>query len=400
VTEFHDSDPFLLVSTFTGSPIGKGHVYVVPEIKEAVINNTVSKLKEQKLDTGISLQWPNDVKLVPSGVFEENRSIVIPDGFLVPGHADGGIYVVVIDDDDITKVNSHHTITHNKDGYFYHMGEWIDMNKDGRKDFVTAKSNAKEDGGRLVWYEQPEGGLSATDEWVEHVVTEGPDVGILIDQDSYNDSIIVYAAEFFTERVGAYRVSTKDGTLMDSKVIDDGAIQNAYSVTIVDLNGDGQDYLMVNNHEKDEDANGIWAYKMPKTKNMWKDDAWEKTQIASHFVNAFNLFIPGMSPGFPYPIWPYSPDEKKGKAPNIVIAGDGDYSCWIMSRTGDLTYDRDLIEDAKGTVGALAQSDLDGDDWKELWMPNYDKNYIEVYKFHAKSNATIEELPTPVEILQ
>ena len=42
--------------------------------------------------------------------------------------------------------------------------------------------------------------------------------------------------------------------LMDSKIIDDGAIQNAYSVTIVDLNGDGQNYLMVNNHEKDENA--------------------------------------------------------------------------------------------------------------------------------------------------
>jgi hypothetical protein len=110
---------------------------------------------------------------------------------------------------------------------------------------------------------------------------------------------------------------------------------------------------MVNNHEKDEDTNGIWAYKMPAASKMWTDD-WPRTQIASHFVNAFNLFVPGMSPGFPYPIWPYTPDQKAGKSPNIVIAGDGDYSCWIMTNTGYNTYNRDLIKDAKGTVGALA----------------------------------------------
>jgi len=31
-----------------------------------------------------------------------------------------------------------------------------------------------------------------------------------------------------------------------------------------------------------------------------------------------------------------------------------------------------VIEDADGTVGALAFSDLDGDGWVEVWMPNYD----------------------------
>jgi hypothetical protein len=224
VTQYHDSDPFLLVSSFSGSPIGKGKLYVIPEITEGVSNDTVDKLKEHQLETGLSLQWPNDVKLIPQGVFEENRAIVIPDGFLVPGHNHGGIYVVTIDDDDITKVTSNHTITHNTDGYFYHMGEWIDMNQDGRKDFVTAKSNDKADGGRLVWYEHPEGGLSSTDQWVEHHIVDGPDVGILIDQTSYADSIIVYSAEFFTEKIGMYSVSTKDGTLEGTKIIDDGAI--------------------------------------------------------------------------------------------------------------------------------------------------------------------------------
>ena len=138
---------------------------------------------------------------------------------------------------------------------------------------------------------------------------------------------------------------------------------------------------MVNNHEKDKTTNGIWAYKMP---NDPLKGPWEKTQIASDFENAFSIFVPGMSPGFPYGFWPKPSDEKAGKAPHIVIAGDGDYKAHIMTRTGDLTYDRDMISDAKGTVGALTFGDLDGDDWSELWVPNYDKNHIEVFKFSAK----------------
>jgi len=57
------------------------------------------------------------------------------------------------------------------------MGEWVDMNNDGRLDFVTARSNAKAGGGELVWFEHPAEGLTDAT-WTEHVVTSGPDVGI------------------------------------------------------------------------------------------------------------------------------------------------------------------------------------------------------------------------------
>lgn len=135
------------------------------------------------------------------------RAIVVPDGFLVPGHADGGVYIVIVDNDDITNATACYTMSSNKDGYFYHMGHWIDMNGDGRLDFVTAKSNAKAGGGRLVWYEHPEGGL-ADMPWTEHLIVNGPDVGITIDQENKND-FIVYAAQFFDESVNMYHVSKK-----------------------------------------------------------------------------------------------------------------------------------------------------------------------------------------------
>ena len=57
------------------------------------------------------------------------------------------------------------------------MGKWVDMNGDGRKDFLTARSNAKPGCGELVWFEHPAEGLTKTP-WIEHVVTSGPDIGI------------------------------------------------------------------------------------------------------------------------------------------------------------------------------------------------------------------------------
>lgn len=124
---------------------------------------------------------------------------------------------------------------------------------------MTARSNAVAGGGQLVWFEHPKEGLTGAT-WTEHVVTAGPDVGIQVIEDCpYHHEVVVFAAEFFNEKVSLYRVSTRDGTLVDSRLIDD-TILSAYSVTFADLNGDGVRDLMVNNHEKDESTNGIWAY--------------------------------------------------------------------------------------------------------------------------------------------
>lgn len=224
---------------------------------------------------------------------------MVPDGFLVPGHSNGGVYVLTIDEKDIAHVTGQHTITNNSDGYFYHMGEWIDLNGDGRKDFLTAKSNAQENGGRLVWYEHPADGLSGT--WKEHVVTEGPDVGIQVVHGIYKNEIVVFAAEFFNEKVSFYRVSTTNGSLVASRVIDDKTILSAYSVTYADINGDGIAELMVNNHEKKDSQTGIWAYSFPSD---WMTGTFTKHTIATNFHNAFSLTVPNMSPGFPYPFYP------------------------------------------------------------------------------------------------
>merc|ERR1719454_1170000 len=68
ISEFSNSDPFLLCSSFSGAPTGKGHVWVVPNVTEAVVAGDVSHLKEVQLDTP-KFQWPNDVQVIPHDVF-------------------------------------------------------------------------------------------------------------------------------------------------------------------------------------------------------------------------------------------------------------------------------------------------------------------------------------------
>lgn len=232
-----------------------------------------------------------------------------------------------------------------------------------------------------MWFEHPEEGLEGT--WTEHVVTAGPDIGIEVIEDGpYRHEIVVFAAQFFDGKVAMYRVSTTDGTLVDSRIID-ADFPEAYTPVFADLNGDGQRDLMVNNHEEDDDLTGIWAYDMPKN---WMTGEYTKYQIASGFKNTFSLTVPQMSPGFPYPFYPQTMQEHHiGNPAHILVAGDGDHTAHIMTPTDskNFIWERDTIKKMGGTVGAMTWADLDEDGWNEVWIPNYDDSKMEVFKFHA-----------------
>jgi len=201
--------------------------------------------------------------------------------------------------------------------------------------------------------------------------------------EQYPGELVLFAAEFFNEKVSMYRISLTDGTLVDSRMIDEDSILAAYSISLVDLNADGNLELLVNNHEHSEKTNGIWAYTLPTDGDLMSGDFVKET-IATNFNVVFNLFVPQMSPGFPYAVWPNG--WKEGERAHIFVAGDGDQSAHDLYPSGDnpldFGYTDALIENAKGTVGALAFSDLDEDGWIEIWMPNYDGSTVEVFRIH------------------
>lgn len=196
--------------------------------------------------------------------------------------------------------------------------------------------------------------------------------------------MVVFSAEFFNEKVRFYRVSTIDGTLVASRDIDCTLIQNAESVTYVDINNDGIKELLVNNHEKSNTENGIWAYHFPSD---WMTGEFTRSTIATGFKNKFSLTVPNMAPGFTYPFWPNI--NQQGKEPaHIVVAGDGDHTAHLLTPTDPSTfaYELDTIKEMNGTVGALAWGDLDSDGWNELFVPDYDSSLVEVFAFSALEN--------------
>ena len=204
---------------------------MVPGVKDAVIAGDVSALKAVQLDTP-NFEWPNNIMVIPEDVFSE-RAILVPDGFLVPGKTNGGIYVVRMDSEDLTTVVETVEITESSSSndYFYHMGFWVDLNGDGRKDLITARSNAVAGEGELLWLEHPEAGLDSGEPWTQHVLCNCADVGIeVVTLPEYEDEVVVYSAHFFDEAIRMMRVSTVDGSLVQTKTIDDSLILSAYNV--------------------------------------------------------------------------------------------------------------------------------------------------------------------------
>jgi len=314
----------------------------------------------------------------------------VPDGFLVPGKKDGGVYVVRMDSEDLTKTTDTVKITAKKNNYFYHMGYWVDLNGDGRKDFITARSNAKKGHGELVWLEHPEDGLDSTDSWTEHVLGNLADVSFDLQVlPEYKDEVVVFSAHFFDEAIRMVRISTVDGSLIDSKTIDDTNILSAYNASLVDLNNDGNRQLLVNNHETKDKKTGIWAYEFPADPMA---DEWTRKTIASDFHNAFSMTVPNMAPGFGYAVWPNGKHE--GERAHILVAGDGDHAAHCLYPTGDAAnfeYENEVFKNAGGTVGALAFSDLNEDGWQEVWMPNYDNGYIMLFSMKNQADQSATE---------
>ena len=206
----------------------------------------------------------NKAQKVPDDVFPGEKALLVPDGFLTPGDRTGNVYLMLLENDDITGVKKTIKLAEDIEDYWYHKGHWVDMNGDGLKDLLIPRSNYQPGGGRLIWLENPgETALSDDKPWKEHMICEGPGVETSIDfLPQYPNEVIVWAAIARDEKLGFYRVSTVDGTLVDSRIIieDRGRMK---SVQTVDLNGDGQKQILFNNYEYSASDNGIWASTIP-----------------------------------------------------------------------------------------------------------------------------------------
>ena len=156
VEKFDGQEEFLLLSEF--GALSSGKVSVIPNIRDIVNSKNFAAAQTHVLYS--NFKWPNSVATVPQDVFSPAvDAIVVPDGFLPPGKTEGNIYIMTLNQSDVTKMSKVIQISPHKEGYFYHMGVWVDIDGDGRKDYLTARSNAKAGQGELVWFRNPQDGI-------------------------------------------------------------------------------------------------------------------------------------------------------------------------------------------------------------------------------------------------
>ena len=370
----NDSSPPSLWITEFGE-FKAGSVYRIENISSFYPD--FSSAKTTLLSSGF--KWPNALAVAPK---EIGDFVVVPDGFLVPLKSTGALYLLQA---NCSSSGRHFEscklveLTTSKSSWFYagNVG-WRDMNSDGRLDIITTRATKPiigKSGGELLWLEQPQDDPIGSVPWKEHILASGPDVGFTItDLQSNDGQFEVFATEFFSERLSLLIVNTETANVTYSRDIDT-EIGPAYSVSVVDLNNDGSDDLLVSNHVGG-DGGSVFAYEIP-------EDILKGTFTKHVIATNFTVTEGGRNqaaPGFPYAFKPYT--KYSGK-PYILVAGDGSQKAYLLQPMDeDFVYNKTVVLSLNGVVGSIGVDNLIGPEgWAEFFVPDYDDNKLYAFGF-------------------
>jgi hypothetical protein len=155
--------------------------------------------------------WPNELAVFHNK--EGKKVLLVPDGFLLPGQNDGGLYAIL---DPHSPDAQPIRITNPNKGWFYHRAVHVVL-PGGKQGILTARAKKPILGpgrGELVWISIPDDfGISSLEnsQWVETILVDGPDVMFeVVDLDKNDDVIEVVAAHFFGEKLSVHSMRAID----------------------------------------------------------------------------------------------------------------------------------------------------------------------------------------------
>jgi len=193
--------------------------------------------------SALSSQLDSHVRKKPPTESKFDDSLLVSDGFLVPGRDNGGLYIVSKPGHSEAEWSVCLTgESSGEGGWFYHRSIWVDLTGDGRKSILTARAKRPSimtlvNGGeikssiphetQLVWLERPQpyryddatgtpldrNGLkfdpfsSFNTPWKVRVLDNGPDVMFSVaDLDTTDDTIEVIASQFFNRKLTLHSI--------------------------------------------------------------------------------------------------------------------------------------------------------------------------------------------------
>ncbi|PIK62603.1 hypothetical protein BSL78_00499 [Apostichopus japonicus] len=386
----------LVVSTFNAVPGTTDDVTVVRDVGSQLAGGA-STFQLQTLASG--LLWPNEIEEVPDEVFGTSGLWWVACGFLVPTKNDGYVAFIENGNDNSVSPSEWYGVTETSaengvQDYFYHRSYFVDVDNDGLMDMIAARVNVPTFGdtiSNLVFFKQPRSNALTT-KWTERILFEGPDSMFRykeIPLQNGQNRYVILSTQYFSEKLviswadgSSFAQATGSGYLFNHRTIASVAGERYFDSEIVDLNGDGELDLLVT---ANSDVNGkLLAFEVP-----W--DSLFTGQFTRYLISegyAPHGVITGEgagSPGMSFSVFP-STEQVKSK-PDIIMTGDDDSTVYLFeanqqSNTADWTYTRNIIFQAnRGTVGAPAARDVDGDGNVEIFIPAYSDGAVHVMTY-------------------
>lgn len=319
----------LVVSSFEATPfIGKNGVFM------ADVGKTSGPAQE--LPGTNVLNWPNSLTVVNRSVFGFT-AIALGDGFLVPSHTTGGVYVMEASLEPQT-LKQPAKLTQDKKGWFYHQAEFLDV-------------------------------FSAP--WAEESLGFGPDF-LFCMKPGKNFALV--APEYITGKVVYwYR---KDGQ-MATRILDH-SIGPGFSCSWEDLNNDGQIDLLVTNHAM---RNGsVFAY-------TFSSEEIESATLTRHtLASGFQPVKVKQGSASPGDAVAFRPRVAETTSkPWIFVSGDNSNSIFLLQPSSesadDWHYVTSKVADLGGDVGRPSIADVDADGLADIFVPLYDARKVAHYHF-------------------
>ena len=379
-TKYH-----LAISAFDAVPFSSDYVYYIKNFNPSSSSN-IQTLNDK------NLVWPNEAIYIEDTIINAKTDpyggLVVAAGFLVPTKSNGGIFYYPFTSDDRSVVTSASPIQltvdpQDKTSWFYHRSRYVDLNGDGKLDFLTCRTHKPIIGSTLVElvgliYDETSQSFK-----IQVIAKDVCDVFFELADIDRDGRFEIITSGFFIKQLNLiYSDDTKNSFTNGNikiKTIDSNA-GALFDIGIYNLDNKGNLELLVTNHQGNSDKikGSLFYYTLT---GSVRNGSWNRNTIYDNFPvlkSGLNQAAPGVARAF-------CPLSNNSTLLHILVAGDGNESAYLFEPKIDnniLSYNLIWNEYYKGyTVGQISIADINNDGYSDFVVPLYEGNSVKIYTF-------------------